>query len=183
MGTQCTPEQLSFQALGRRKVIGRFDGGRISSDGGGVLLRETDRRIGLLERLARCFVDYRNPNSVEHGVAMLVAQRVYGLALGYEDLNDHDALRCEPLLALLVGRTDPLSASRRRARDRGCALAGSSTLNRLELGVADRAASDRYKRIAADPQAMDRLLVDVFMESHAKAQFAIQFGERFVLTV
>lgn len=93
MGTQCTPEQLSFQALGRREVVGRFDGGRISSDGGGVLLRETDRRIGLLDRLARCFVDYRNPNSVEHGVAMLVAQRVYGLALGYEDLNDHDALR------------------------------------------------------------------------------------------
>lgn len=173
MDTQCTPEQLSFQALGRREVVGRFDGGRISSDGGGVLLRETDRRIGLLERLARCFVDYRNPNSVEHGVAMLVAQRVYGLALGYEDLNDHDALRCDPLLALLVGRTDPLGASRRRARDRGCALAGSSTLNRLELGVADRAASDRYKRIAADPQAMDRLLVDVFMESHAEPPEAI----------
>ena len=132
-----------------------------------MLLRETDRRIGLSDRLARCFVDYRNPNSVEHGVALLVAQRVYRLALGYEDLNDHDALRCDPLLALLVGRTDPLDASRRGARDRGCVLAGLSTLNRLELGVAERSASDRYKRIAADPEAMDRLLVEVFMESHA----------------
>lgn len=88
MRTECTPEQLDFHALGRREVIGRFDGGRFTSDGGGLLLREVDRRIGLLDRLASCFTDYRNPNGIEHSVCELVAQRVYGLALGYEDLND-----------------------------------------------------------------------------------------------
>ena len=104
MPTQCTPTQLQFHALGRRDVIGRFDGGRITSDAGGVLLRETDLRLGVLDRLARCFSDYRNPNSVEHSVRSLVAQRIYALALGYEDLNDHEALRGDSLLALLVGK-------------------------------------------------------------------------------
>ena len=93
MTTECIPCQLEFHALGTREVVGRFDGGRITSDGGGLLLREVDHRLGLSDRLARCFTDYRNPNSIEHGVLSLVAQRVYGLALGYEDLNDHDALR------------------------------------------------------------------------------------------
>lgn len=89
MSTACTPDQFEFHALGSREVVGRFDGGRISSDGGGLLLREVDQRIGLLHRLANCFRDYRNPNSIEHSVRALVSQRVYGLALGYEDLNDH----------------------------------------------------------------------------------------------
>ena len=102
MKTECNPEQLEFHALGRREVIGRFDGGRITSDGGGLLLREVDQRLGLLDRLAGCFSDYRNPNAIEHSVAALVAQRVYGLALGYEDLNDHDVLRKDSVLALLV---------------------------------------------------------------------------------
>ena len=88
MKTQCTVEQLEFQALGRRSVTGRFDGGRISSDGGGVLLREVDRRTGVTARVSRCFVDYRNRASIEHGVDELVAQRIYAIALGYEDLND-----------------------------------------------------------------------------------------------
>jgi hypothetical protein len=169
MSTDCTPEQLEFHALGRRAVVGRFDGGRITSDGGGLLLRETDLRIGLLERLARCFRDYRNPDSVEHSVRALLAQRVYGVALGYEDLNDHDVLRSDSVLALLVGKSDLIGASRVRERDQGCPLAGSSTLNRLELGTAEGAAADRYKRIAADPDAMDRLLVDLFIESQRKA--------------
>ena len=98
----------------------------------------------------------------------LVAQRVYALALGYEDLNDHDELRRDSLLALLVGRSDLTGRGRWRARDLGCPLAGSSTLNRLELGTAEGAATDRYKRIAADPEAMDRLLVEVFLESYAR---------------
>ncbi|HHM04813.1 MAG TPA: IS1380 family transposase, partial [Gammaproteobacteria bacterium] len=102
MKTECTPEQLAFQSLGRREVIGRFDGGRITSDGVGLLLREVDHRIGLLDRLAECFTDYRNPESIEHSVRELVAQRVYGLALGYEDLNDHDVLCRDSTLALLV---------------------------------------------------------------------------------
>ena len=168
MATQCTPAQLSFHGLGRRQVRGRFDGGRITSDGGGVLLREADVRLGLLDRLAGCFRDYRNPNSVEHSVRCLLAQRVYGLALGYEDVNDHDELRRDSLLALLVGQADLTGAGRVRARDRGCPLAGSSSLNRLELGTAASAAVDRYRRIAADPEAMDRLLVDLFVESYAE---------------
>ncbi len=168
MSTQCTPAQLQFHAFGARQVIGRFDGGRITSDAGGLLLRETDLRLGLLDRLARCFSDYRNPNSVEHTVRSLLGQRVYALALGYEDLNDHEELRRDSLLALLVGKTDLKGGERVRNRDRGCPLAGASTLNRLELGTAEAAQSDRYKRIAADPVAMDRLLVDVFVESYAK---------------
>jgi hypothetical protein len=104
MNTECNPEQLEFHALGRRDVIGQFDGGRITSDGGGLLLREVDKRLGLLDRLAGCFSDYRNPLSVEHSVHALVSQRVYGLALGYEDLNDHDVLRKDRVLALLVAR-------------------------------------------------------------------------------
>jgi hypothetical protein len=168
MRTQCTPEQLEFHALGRREVIGRFDGGRITSDGGGLLLREADVRIGLLDRLAQCFTDHRNAESIEHSVRTLVSQRVYALALGYEDLNDHDVLRADSTLALLVGKRDLTGQQRVRERDRGCPLAGSSTLNRLELGTTEGAEADRYKRIAAEAGAMDRLLVDVFLESHAE---------------
>jgi hypothetical protein len=168
MKTECIPRQLEFHALGSRDVVGRFDGGRISSDAGGLLLREVDQRLGLLDRLSACFTDYRNPNSIEHSVHALVAQRIYGLALGYEDLNDHDALRADSVLALLVGKRDLTGEHRQRERDKGYALAGSSTLNRLELATPQAAASDRYKRIAADPAAFDRLLVDLFMDSHQK---------------
>ena len=149
-------------------MIGRFDSGRITSDGGGLLLREVDRCIGLLDRLADCFADYRNPESIEHSVRELVAQRVYGLALGYEDLNDHDGLRKDSTLALLVGKQDLTGEQRVREQDRGNPLAASSTLNRLELGTPESAASDRYKRIAADSEALDRLLVDLFLESQCK---------------
>jgi hypothetical protein len=147
-------------------VVGRFDGGAITSDGGGLLLREVDQRLGLLVRLAECFSDYRNPNSIEHDVRALVAQRVYGLALGYEDLNDHDALRSDSLLAVLVGKRDLTGEERVRERDQGQPLAASSTLNRLELSTPEAAASDRYKKIAADPEALDKLLVDLFLESY-----------------
>ncbi|WP_419630814.1 transposase, partial [Thiolapillus sp.] len=168
MNTECKPEQLEFQSRGRREVIGRFDGGRITSDGGGLLLREVDQRIGLLDRLAACFTDHRNPESIEHSVRDLVAQRVYGLALGYEDLNDHDDLRKDSTLALLVGKWDLTGEWRVREQDRGNPLAASSTLNRLELGTPASAISDRYKRIAADRDAMDRLLVDLFLDSYRK---------------
>ncbi len=129
-----------------------------------LALREVDRRIGLSDRLGRCFRDFRNPNSVEHPVRDLAAQRVHAQALGYEDLNDHDPLCREPLLALALGRQDALGG-RVRSRDRGRPLAASSTLNRLELGTPEGAAIDRYKRIAADPRAMDDLMVDLFLES------------------
>ena len=112
--------------------------------------------------------DYRNPESIEHSVRELVAQRVYGLALGYEDLNDHDGLRKDSTLALLVGKQDLTGEQRVREQDRGNPLAASSTLNRLELGTPESAASDRYKRIAADSEALDRLLVDLFLESQCK---------------
>ena len=170
MGTQCTPEQLTFQALGRRQVVGRFDGGWLTSDGGALLLREADLRLDLTRRMAQCFTDGREAWRVEHGVEELVAQRVQGLALGYEDLNDHGRLRSDPLLALAAGKADPSGMDRARSRDRGCALAGSSTLNRLELGdpEADRKRW-RYSKIVAGGSALDRLLVDLFLESRERA--------------
>ena len=169
MKTECNPNQLEFHVLGRRSVIGQFNGGRITSDGGGLLLREVDARLGLIDRLTDCFHDHRNPDLIEHPVRSLLAQRIYGLALGYEDLNDHDVLRADSLLALLVGKQDLTGQQRLRDRDKGNPLAGSSTLNRLELSEPGQAAGSRYKRIAADPTAMDRLLVDLFLESHKKA--------------
>ena len=169
LDTQCTGEQLEFHALGRRAMTGRFDGGRISTDGGGVLVREADLRIGMTARLSRCFSDFRNRASVEHSVEELVGQRVYGLALGYEDLNDHQRLRDDALVSVLVGKSDVTGERRVRERDRGHALASASTLNRLELGEPEEAARSRYKRIVARPEALDELLVELFVESHRRA--------------
>ena len=166
MQPECTPAQLCFEGLGRRRVEGRFDGGRLTTDGGLLLLREVDRRFRVTERLAGCFRDHRSAELIEHRLETLVAQRVLGLAAGYEDLNDHDRLRWDSALALASGCADVTGERRRRARDRGQALAGSSTLNRLELSVPETAAGDRYKRIAADPAAMDALLVALFLEAH-----------------
>ena len=123
MKTECTPVQIEFQGLGRRKVEAAFDGGHISSDGGALLLRETDARFGVTERLAECFTDLRDQERVEHSVLELLRQRVYGIALGYEDLNDHDDLMRDPLLALALGKDDPQGQGRRREQDRGKALA------------------------------------------------------------
>ena len=122
MNTQCTPRQLEFHAFDRREVVGRFDAGRLTSDGGAILLREVDRRLGLTQRIADCFADYRDPRKVEHSVLEMVTQRVGGIALGYEDLNDHDALRGDSLLALWAGKADLTGAQRPRQRDRGYAL-------------------------------------------------------------
>ena len=155
MPTECTPKQLEFHGLGRREVVARFDGGSISSDGGGILLREVEQRTGILRRFAECFVDHRRPDLIEHSVAELVSQRVYGLALGYEDLNDHDELRWDPLMGLLVGKSDPSGQDRLWERDRGKALAGKSTLNRLELTPAKTGPGARYKKIAVQPEAID----------------------------
>jgi hypothetical protein len=127
--TQCIPEQLEFQGLGVRRVVADFSGGRVTSDAGALLLREVETGSGILEQFSRCFVDHRNPFLVEHTLPELLAQRVYGIALGYEDLNDHDWIRHDALLATLVGKTDPTGAGRIRERDRGYPLAGKSTLN------------------------------------------------------
>ncbi len=166
MITDCTAQRYLFQGPGRRDVVACFDGGRISSDGGALLLSETDRKVGLVDGFAACFKDHRAVEWVEHSVEDLVRQRVFGLALGYEDLNDHDDLRCDALLATCVGKSDPTGESRRRERDRGSALAGKSTLNRFEWGLAEQAAEDRYRRVAVDPEAVDRFFVDVFLDSH-----------------
>ena len=168
MQTQCPSPQLVFEGLGKRQVVGKFDGGRMTSDGGALLLREADRLFDVTGRLAACFIDYRNPLRIEHPRKTLVAQRVMALGLGYEDINDHDRLRDDTALALACGCADVTGAERVRARDRGHALAGSSTLNRLELGTPEAAATDRYKKIVAVQDAIDRLLVDLFLEAHAK---------------
>ena len=166
MPTECTSRDLVFQPLGPRAVVGRFDGGTISSDGGCLLLGEAERLTGALRQLAACFTDHRDADAIEHTVAQLVAQRVYGLALGYEDLNDHDTLRLDPLLATLVGKADPTGAGRPRRRDRGKALAGKSTLNRLELTPPDATAGSRYQKVVARPEAIERLFVELFLQAH-----------------
>src|SRR5205809_5604460 len=171
--TECKPKPIEFHPLGSREVVAQFDGGDITSDAGGLLLREVEQRTGILKKFAECFVDYRDPEAVEHPVEDLVAQRVYGLCLGYEDLNDHDQLRADPLLALMVGKKDPKGEHRREARDRGKALAGKSTLNRLELTRADAGAGERYKKIVMGPAAIDRLMVDHFMDAHERAPLQI----------
>lgn len=169
MTTQCTQESFRFHALNGRQVRGGFDGGTIGSDGGGLLLREVEKRTKIIERFAGCFQDHRQPERIEHTVRELVAQRVYGLALGYEDLNDHDQLREDPLLAVLAEKEDPTGKSRVRQRDTGKALAGKSTLNRLELTAAAVAEKERYKKIVLDPEAADRLLVNVLLQAHETA--------------
>ncbi len=166
MTTECNQESFEFHPLNQRQVVGQFDGGAITSDAGGLLLREVEKRTGIIERFAACFRDHRKPAQVEHTVRELVAQRVYALALGYEDLNDHEQLRQDPLLAILAEKADPTGESRVRERDRGKALAGKSTLNRLELTKAAVEVKERYKKIALDQAAVDRLLVEVFLEAH-----------------
>ena len=150
-------------------MVGEFNGGKISSDSGGLLLREVKQRTHILKRLAGCFVGYRNPDQIEHTLDSLIKQRVMGLALGYEDLNDHDALRHDPLLALPSDQPDLSGKRRKRARDKGCALAGKSTLNRLELTPFDADEASRYKKVVACPEAMDELLIGHFQEAYGTA--------------
>ena len=118
MKTDCTSRRFEFQGAGRRQIIAQFNGGRITSDGGVVLMREVDRRRRIVERFADCFEDAREPGQVEHTVEELLRQRIYALGLGYEDLNDHDELRSDALLAAVVGKWDPTGESRSRDRDR-----------------------------------------------------------------
>ena len=170
MKTECIPEQMEFQQLGRRGVIGKFNGGRISSDAGGVLLREVESRLHIVERLAgECFRDYRDPQRIEHTVGSLIRQRVYGIALGYEDLNDHDSLRHDIVLGLLSEKQDPTGKDRLREQDQGKAIAGKSTLNRLELTPEDANEKSRYKKIVADSGKIDELMVTLFIESYESA--------------
>lgn len=156
--TECTQDSFDFAPHFQRAVLARFDAAPVSSDAGALLLREADRQLRLLSRLTQCFTDARDPERIEHTVQQVLAQRVYGLALGYEDLNDHDTLRTDPLLGLLAGKREPGTAL----------LAGKSTLNRLELTrPASDAAHHRYHKILFDPESADQLLVQLFLEAHA----------------
>jgi len=173
MQTDCIRKSLEFHPLGNRKIVARFDGGAITSDAGGLLLRGVEKATRIIGQFARCFTDHRDAESIEHTVEELVAQRVYGLTLGYEDLNDHDALRHDPLFAALVGKLDPTGQYRKKKSDRGKALAGKSTLNRLELtkeAALDSAGKlDRYKKIEVIPSAVERLSVELFLQAHSVA--------------
>jgi len=164
--TECNAHEFDFQALGSRNVTARFDGGAITSDAGGLLLREVEAKTDVLRRFAACFTDHRDPERVEHTVGELLAQRVFALALGYEDLNDHDTLRHDPLLAVLVGKADPTGQDRRRREDRGKSLAGKSTLNRLELTPVGADEKSRYKKVVARHRDIENFFVEMFLSLH-----------------
>jgi hypothetical protein len=166
METQCNEQLFTFQSQNRREISATFDGGVITTDGGALLLRETERLTGIIAGFAKCFTDHRNSDLIEHTVEQLVAQRIYGTALGYEDLNDHDTLRYDPLLAVLAGKDDPAGNDRIRQRDKGKALAGKSTLNRLELTPVRADSSSRYKKITIDRNMVDDFFVEVFIRSY-----------------
>ena len=155
--TECTQSQFEFEAHFSRRVVAQFDGHRLTTEDGSLLLRAADRKIGLLPRLASCFTDHRDPERVEHELREMLAQRIYGLALGYEDLNDHEELRRDPLLAVLAGK-----------REIEEPLAGKSTLNRLELTPASCPLTERYHKITYSPEAIDELLVEICLEAHPR---------------
>jgi hypothetical protein len=159
MQTECSKDFFGFAPVEGREVVAAFDGGAITSDAGALLLGATDRAIGMMQRFAACFHDERQPHLIEHEVVTLVGQRVFAIALGYEDLNDHDDLRHDPMMAVLAGKLE--------ARREDCApVAGKSTLNRLERSELE---PDRYHKISHNPIAIKRLLVDFFLESHKRA--------------
>jgi len=158
MRTECSADLFGFAAVEGREVVGGFDGGAITSDAGALLLGAADRAIKLTERFAACFHDTRRQHLIEHEVVTLLTQRVFGIALGYEDLNDHDELRHDPMMAVLAGKL--------AARREDCApVAGKSTLNRLELS---RLQPTRYHRISHNPIAIKRLLVELFVDAHER---------------
>ncbi len=161
MPTECTPTLFEFEAVEGRAVVAGFDGGDITSNAGALLLGQVDRGLGLMRRFAACFTDRRNPYFVEHQVETLVGQRVFGLALGYEDLNDHDELRKDPTFAVLAGKLAPV------LRTNCEALAGKSTLNRLEHMPRRHAA--KYHKIDCEGARVDALFVDLFLEAHERA--------------
>lgn len=159
MPTECSRDLFGFTPVEGRAVVAAFDGGAITSDAGALLLGATDRAIGMMERFATCFHDERRQDLIEHEVVTLVGQRVFGIALGYEDLNDHDELRHDPMMAVLAGKLEA-------RRDDCAAVAGKSTLNRLELSCLE---PTRYHKISHNPIAIKRLMVDLFLETHDRA--------------
>ena len=159
MPTECSADLFDFTPVEGRAVVAAFDGGTITSDAGALLLGAADRAIHLVDRFSGCFVDHRCPALIEHEVTTLVGQRVFGLALGYEDLNDHDHLRHDPTMAILAGKLE--------ARRADCApVAGKSTLNRVELS---RPVPSKYHKVSHDPTAIERLFVELFLDAHSNA--------------
>ena len=155
--TECNQDRFEFaSAHGRREIVAEFSGGTVSSDGGALLLQEADSKMNLLARFSQCFMDRRNPVLIEHSIEQMIRQRVYALALGYEDLNDHEQLRQDPLWSALAGKAQPGSEP----------LAGKSTLNRMELGAG---VASRYKKITFWRDSVDELLVNVFLDAHPVA--------------
>src|SRR6056297_1000435 len=161
--TQCNKQRTLFQPHSRREVEADFSAEPISSDGGGLLLREIEQRLGIIAELSHCFRDYRDADYTEFSVRELLAQQIMAIALGYEDLNDHDQLRTDPLLALMVGREDITGQDRPEERERGKPLAGKSTLNRLQLTPPGASEQSRYKKIVADMGAIHETLIDLFI--------------------
>jgi len=160
MATECSAPQLDFGRVEGRRVGSAFDGGAVTSDAGALLLGTTDKAIRLVERFAACFQDDRVQDRVEHAIATMIGQRVFGIALGHEDLIDHDQLRHDPAMAILAGKL--------KARRSDCApLAGKSTLSRLEH--APTGGPSRYHKIAHDGAAIERLFVDLFLDAHRKS--------------
>ena len=153
--TECTATEIRAKAPGRRELVARFDGGNITSDAGVLLLGAVEERREILKRFAGCFTDHRSATRIQHTVREMVSQRVLAIAMGYEDVNDHEHLRLDPLLAFLAGKADPLAP-----------LAAPATLHRLELSHPELAADDRYCRISLEPEAVDELLIDLFLEAH-----------------
>ena len=169
LNTHCKSDRIELQGPGRRILTADFDGGHLTTDGGVVALQQIDQKLQIMRRFADCFVDARESGRVEHSVEELLRQRVFGLALGYEDLNDHDQLRLDPLLAMAVGKRDVVGKKRKHTRHQGAALAAKSTLNRLDFAMGADAAEDRYHRIAADPEAIERFFTECFLDSFTEA--------------
>lgn len=161
--TECSAERYSFGQVERRQVVADFSGGQLTSDGGLILVAEVDRRCRISERVAACFTDHREPGRVQHELQDLVAQRLYGLVQGYEDLNDHDLLRHDPMFGIAVGKL--------KSKHERCApLAGKSTLNRLEQAMHGEfdVSGQRYIKVCLDPKQMETLLVGIFLEQEGK---------------
>ena len=163
MDTECNADRIRFKELSGRQVLAKFDGGAITSDAGVLLLRALEERFGVIETFAECFIDHRDPAQVEHSVEELLRQRIFGLVLGYEDLNDHDALRRDFALAAACGKEEPDGSGRRQESDQGEPLANAATLNRLEQGVVQAAPDERYHKIECDLQKLRWKLVDLWI--------------------
>lgn len=169
MNTQCTSAPIQIRSKLAKELVLDFQGGEITSDAGLPLLSAVDKKLSFFDRIAACFKDFRDSKRIEHSTKELLAQRILALALGYEDLNDHDQLKRDPLLAAIVGKKDLLGEQRSRARDIGNPLASSKTLNRLELTGSNSGPQERYHKIVCCDGKLEELLVDLFLESYSKA--------------